>query len=74
LIGEETHGTNEFYQIRSEITKRLIEEKQFSFVVFESNFSETKIVRDYVYGLSNHKNAESALKSAYTKFPKWMYT
>jgi erythromycin esterase-like protein len=30
LLGESTHGTEEFYRTRVEITKRLIEERGFT--------------------------------------------
>ncbi len=33
LLGEATHGTHEFYDIRSEITKKLILEKNFNAMV-----------------------------------------
>ena len=32
LLGEASHGTSEFYRWRTEITKRLIKEKGFSFI------------------------------------------
>ena len=32
LLGEASHGTSEFYTWRTEISKRLIEEKGFSFI------------------------------------------
>jgi hypothetical protein len=36
LIGEASHGTHEFYEQRAEITKRLIEEKQFTAIAVEA--------------------------------------
>ncbi len=30
LLGESTHGTEEFYRTRAEVTKRLIEERGFT--------------------------------------------
>ena len=36
LLGESSHGTSEFYRWRTEITKRLIKEKGFSFMVLLS--------------------------------------
>jgi erythromycin esterase-like protein len=30
LIGEASHGTHEFYEVRAELTKRLIAEKGFA--------------------------------------------
>lgn len=35
MIGEASHGTDEFYQHRAEITKRLIEEKGFNIICVE---------------------------------------
>jgi erythromycin esterase-like protein len=32
LLGEATHGTSDFYTWRARITRRLVEEKGFSFV------------------------------------------
>ena len=31
LLGEASHGTSEFYRIRSDLTKQLIQEHGFSF-------------------------------------------
>jgi erythromycin esterase-like protein len=38
LIGEETHGTQEFYRLRAELTQALIEREGFSLVLCESDF------------------------------------
>ena len=38
LLGECTHGTEEFYSIRAAVTKRLVEERGFSAVVFEADW------------------------------------
>jgi len=40
LIGEASHGTHEFYQQRSEITKRLIQEKGFTAVAVEADWPD----------------------------------
>ena len=40
LIGEASHGTQEFYQERARITRRLIEEKNFSAVVVEADWPD----------------------------------
>lgn len=39
-IGESTHGTSEFYQLREIITKRLIEEKGFNLIVLENPYDD----------------------------------
>jgi erythromycin esterase len=43
-IGESTHGTSEFYQLREIITKRLIKEKGFNLVVLESPYDDIELL------------------------------
>jgi len=43
-IGENTHGTSEFYQLREIITKRLIEEKGFNLVVLENPYDDIEFL------------------------------
>lgn len=50
-IGESTHGTSEFYQLREIITKRLIEERGFNLVVLESPYDDIELFNK---GLSEH--------------------
>lgn len=50
LIGEETHGTHEFYALRAEITKALIEREHFSLVLCESDFPSFYKLHQYVGG------------------------
>jgi erythromycin esterase len=39
LLGEASHGTHEYYHWRTEITKRLITEKDFSFIAVEGDWA-----------------------------------
>ena len=41
LLGESTHGTHEFYEWRSAITKKLIEEKGFDFIAIEGDWVDS---------------------------------
>ena len=43
-IGESTHGTSEFYKLRSAITKRLIEEKAFKLIILENPYDDLEIM------------------------------
>src|SRR5437016_5171654 len=61
LLGEATHGTHEFYRERAEITKRLIQEKNFIAVAVEADWPDAFRVNRYVRGLSDHQNANEAL-------------
>ena len=72
LLGEASHGTQEFYRERAEITKRLITEKSFNAVVVEGDWPDALRVNRYVRGLSDDKDAVAAL-SGFQRFPAWMW-
>ena len=40
LLGEASHGTSEFYTWRTKISRRLIEEKGFSFIGVEGDWPD----------------------------------
>jgi erythromycin esterase-like protein len=46
LLGEASHGTCEFYRWHTEITKRLIKEKEFSFIAVEVDWPDCYKVID----------------------------
>jgi erythromycin esterase-like protein len=72
MLGESTHGTQEFYRERMRITQRLITEKGFSAVVIEGDWPDAWRVNQYVRGQGRDKSAEQAL-SSFTRFPRWMW-
>jgi erythromycin esterase-like protein len=59
LIGEETHGTQEFYALRAEITKALIQNEGFSLVLCESDFPTFYHLHRFVGG--THRITPSSL-------------
>lgn len=72
LIGEATHGTQEFYQIRAEITRQLILKKGFMAVAIEGDWPDAYQVNRYLKGIGDQNNPELALKS-FSRFPTWMW-
>ncbi len=72
LIGESSHGTHEFYEARSTITKWLIEEKGFGAVAAEADWPDAYRVNRYVRGLGKDSTADEAL-SGFQRFPAWMW-
>jgi erythromycin esterase-like protein len=72
LLGEATHGTHEFYRERAEISKRLIEKKNYTAVAVEADWPDAFRVNRYVRGLSEDRNADEAL-SGFKRFPTWMW-
>ena len=72
LIGEASHGTEDFYRERAEITKRLIAEAGFTAVAVEADWPDAYRVNRYVRGASDDTSAEEALGD-FRRFPTWMW-
>ncbi|WP_167459752.1 erythromycin esterase family protein [Chryseobacterium arthrosphaerae] len=62
-LGEGTHGTKEFNEIRSEISKRLIEKNGFKIVAFESAYGDAALLNEAV---NSDQDLNTALKSGMT--------
>jgi len=72
LIGEASHGTHEFYEIRVELTKRLIAENGFRSLAVEADWPDALRVHRYVQGSGVDATAEAALGD-FKRFPQWMW-
>lgn len=72
LIGEATHGTHDFYRIRAEISKRLIQENSFHAVAVEADWPDAYRTNRYVRHLGGDADAVEAL-GAFKRFPTWMW-
>jgi erythromycin esterase-like protein len=72
LIGEASHGTHEFYDMRAELTRRLIEQKGFTAVVAEADWPDAYRVNRYVRGFMDDANPAEAL-AGFRRFPQWMW-
>lgn len=70
LIGEASHGTSEFYRIRAEITKRLVERKGFNFVAVEADWPDAYRIHDFV---THTLREEPHDWEAFARFPTWMW-
>ncbi|MDB4953701.1 MAG: erythromycin esterase [Myxococcales bacterium] len=72
LLGEATHGTHEFYQLRAELTQRLIREKGFSAIATEGDWPDTYRINRYIRDETNDADAIDALAD-FRRFPQWMW-
>ena len=72
LLGEASHGTQEFYRERVAITQRLITEQGFTAVAVEADWPDAWRVNRYVRGLPGDGDAQAAL-SGFQRFPGWMW-
>src|SRR6267142_2147795 len=57
LIGEASHGTHEFYRERAQITKRLIQEKDFMAVAVEADWPDAYRINRFVRGTTSDAEA-----------------
>jgi erythromycin esterase-like protein len=68
LLGESTHGTEEFYRTRVEITKRLVEERGFTAVVFEADWPFMEAASEYT-----RSRRATPFPDGPARFPAWMW-
>lgn len=73
LLGEASHGTTEFYQWRSSITKRLISEKRFSFVAVEGDWASIYRLNQYVKGRPGTPSSARKVLRTFERWPQWMW-
>lgn len=69
LIGEATHGTEEFYRLRAELSQRLIAEHGFDGVVIEGDWPEARRVDRWVRGGTQDPDP----LGGFARFPTWMW-
>jgi erythromycin esterase-like protein len=72
LVGEATHGTDEFYRTRAEITKTLIADHGFNLVAVEADWPDAYRVNRWVRGAAEESGPTAALDD-FTRFPRWMW-
>jgi erythromycin esterase len=73
LLGEASHGTSEYYTWRSRISRRLIEEKDFSFIAVEGDWPDCYSVNRYVKGYSDSGRSAREVLHAFQRWPTWMW-
>jgi protein-L-isoaspartate(D-aspartate) O-methyltransferase len=70
LLGEASHGTAEFYEMRARITRALIaEDNNVRIVAVEADWPDARQVDRFVRG----ESADPHPERAFTRFPTWMW-
>ncbi|PXX91700.1 protein-L-isoaspartate O-methyltransferase [Marinobacter vulgaris] len=69
LLGEASHGTAEFYDMRARITRELIEKKGFRFVAVEADWPDAAQVDHFVRDTRKGPTEEPTFR----RFPTWMW-
>jgi len=69
LLGEATHGTAEFYDMRARISKELIQQKGFNFIAVEADWPDAAQIDHFVRGT----RLEPTEETTFSRFPTWMW-
>ena len=70
LLGEASHGTAEFYEMRAKITQKLIEKRGFNVVAVEADWPDAAHIDHYIHGTAPDPLLES---KPFSRFPTWMW-
>jgi erythromycin esterase-like protein len=73
MLGEASHGTHEYYTWRAAISKKLIQEKGFSFIAVEGDWPDCYAINRYVKGYSDAGNDIEDVLKKFDRWPTWMW-
>lgn len=73
LLGEASHGTQEFYQLRAEMSQRLIEKHNYRLVAIEAPWNFVLKLNDYVKTKSTAGLSAQDLLREFDHWPQWMW-
>ena len=68
LLGESTHGTEEFYQIRADVCKYLIEVRKYKVIIVEADWPLMWHLNEYI-----HRKRSRMFPNEKGRFPDWMW-
>lgn len=72
LLGESTHGTQEFYDLRAQLSKTLIEQHRYRLLAIEAPWSFVLKINAYIQGTSKQYASAKTLLSSFGNWPEWM--
>ncbi len=73
LLGEASHGTHEYYTLRTAISKRLITEKGFSFIAVEGDWPDCYRLNRFIKGYPDSGGSAMEVLHAFNRWPTWMW-
>lgn len=71
MLGEASHGTEEFYKWRSQISKRLIKDHGFNFIAVEGDWPDLYRLHKYIQSGEGHSAKEVLMRNH--RWPTWMW-
>jgi len=73
MLGEASHGTHEYYTWRTAISKKLVEEKDFSFIAVEGDWPDCYKINRYVKGYKDAGDEIVKILKGFDRWPTWMW-
>ncbi|WP_435066645.1 erythromycin esterase family protein [Haloplanus sp. C73] len=73
LLGEASHGTSEYYRLRSRLSARLLRDHDFSFVAVEGDWTSCYAVNRYIKGYPDAPADTQAALESFDRWPTWMW-
>ncbi|MFI5627314.1 erythromycin esterase family protein [Nocardioides sp. NPDC051685] len=72
-LGEASHGTHDFYRWRAELSRRLIEEKGFTWIGVEGDWPDCWRINRWVRGMTGPDLTASQVLAGFERWPTWMW-
>src|SRR5690606_35558865 len=69
LLGEASHGTQEFYEARAAITRHFVEHHGFTIVAVEADWPDAASIDRYI----RHRPRRESASRPFERFPTWMW-
>ncbi|MBC9929120.1 erythromycin esterase family protein [Chitinophaga qingshengii] len=73
MLGEASHGTHEYYNWRSYISRRLIEEKGFNFIAVEGDWPDCYHLNRYIKNYTEEGKGAFKVLHSFNRWPTWMW-
>ena len=70
LLGESTHGTQEFYEMRARLSQALIEQKGFDIIALEADWPDVTRIERYI---QSDSRPPLYRRKPFSAFPRWMW-
>mgnify|MGYP003333579022 CR=1 FL=1 len=72
-LGEASHGTREFYRWRADLSRRLIEEKRFTWIGVEGDWPDCWRVNRWLRASSGDRRTAREVLADFGRWPTWMW-
>ena len=72
-LGGASHGTHEFYEWRSRLTRRLVEHGDFGWIGVEADWPDCRRIHRWVTGRDRPDRSAAEVLAGFARWPEWMW-